>query len=549
MEKASTPKAQQQAALALAGHYYDTNADVTVQLKYAKQAYKLTQQLPPDKDVFHSLRYYARALRQKGDYEAAFPLFFAALDTFPRFADQLSYKDKTGVLSEIAWAYMLMEKYPLALDYYHQAGNSALKASDSLEYAKVLMNQAQVRSAAGDDKGFLSDMTTAIAIYEHNGKRDAAKHITEYLFSGHDETSLCLFDREALRQIVAEQSVLGKDDLSFFYYLALTHLAACELEAGNTTACYEALDQVTQILPLVEDETYQLTTLRRLVKIAAAIGDSTERKQYEAKLEQLRIRLLEQKEGVLDQELERRLASEKALQAEQRTLRQRTTFLAIVLVCLVLLSAWAVRHTYYYQNRLQQRLLRNQLNPHFLRNTLGVIQYEIMANHPDEAAATVVAMGRLYDSMMQFADRDFIPMAEEIAFLEQYIALQHKRFGDGFAYEVNMDEHIDRVAVRIPPMLIQPILENAIEHGALGKRPGGYIRVDIRPHGQKQVEVVVANNGLPISGGWRPQTSAKAGHALDIIHRRLKALGSSGLMYRRASDSAGDTVAFSFLLS
>ncbi|HNS16854.1 MAG TPA: tetratricopeptide repeat protein [Bacteroidales bacterium] len=132
------------------------------------------------------------------------------------------------------------------------------------------------------------------------------------------------------------------------------------------------------------------------------------------------------------------------------------------------------------QNRLilQQKLLRSQMNPHFIFNSLVSIQNFIFNQKPAIAGKYLSRFSKLVRSILDSSFREFVPLEEEIDTVENYLELQKVRYGDLFDYTINIDPGIDTESMMIPPMLAQPMIENAIEHGIKHKEGKG--RIDIR---------------------------------------------------------------------
>ena len=166
---------------------------------------------------------------------------------------------------------------------------------------------------------------------------------------------------------------------------------------------------------------------------------------------------------------------------------KQTRFLAYILVMLLVILViigllldkqvrLKMRHT---QMDSEQKLLRSQMNPHFIFNALVSIQGFIYHNESEVAAKYLTRFARLIRLVLSNSREEFITLQREIDMLENYLALQKMRFNDKFDYTFNVDPDLDTEFLSIPPMLAQPFLENAIEHGLLGMDKPGYIEVSI----------------------------------------------------------------------
>mgnify|MGYP003575059253 CR=1 FL=1 len=128
--------------------------------------------------------------------------------------------------------------------------------------------------------------------------------------------------------------------------------------------------------------------------------------------------------------------------------------------------------------QLEQRLLRAQMEPHFIFNTLSALQSFIRFNDNAKALKYLQQFGRLLRTSLQTSRENSIKLSEEIETLNNYLSLQQMRYDDAFTYEVAVTEDEDVDDISIPPMLIQPFVENAILHGINPNGNDGEIKVD-----------------------------------------------------------------------
>lgn len=146
----------------------------------------------------------------------------------------------------------------------------------------------------------------------------------------------------------------------------------------------------------------------------------------------------------------------------------------------------------------QLSAIRSQLNPHFLFNTLNAISTLV---HKDAAAADrmVVRLGDLLRFVTKASDEQQIPLQAELDLLRMYLDIQQIRFGDSLTVEV--DVRPEAHAALVPPLILQPLVENAIVHGVAKRASGGRIRVLARRDGDR-LRLVVEDNGpgLPAGG-------------------------------------------------
>ncbi len=132
-----------------------------------------------------------------------------------------------------------------------------------------------------------------------------------------------------------------------------------------------------------------------------------------------------------------------------------------------------------YLLSLELKSIYAQINPHFIFNTLNTGLYFISENKNDEAYAHISSFSSLLRSYIKSSRNKYVTLAEELENLEYYIRLQQNRFEDKFAYEIAVDSGINPEDVLFPALLLQPFVENAIQHGLLHKKAFGLLTVRI----------------------------------------------------------------------
>ncbi len=127
--------------------------------------------------------------------------------------------------------------------------------------------------------------------------------------------------------------------------------------------------------------------------------------------------------------------------------------------------------------QLEQKLLRSQMNPHFIFNSLSAIESFIYKNEPREAGRYLSGFARLIRMILENSREEYISLQKEIKSLEYYLELQKLRFEEDFNYTIEVAEGIDTENFAIPPMLAQPFIENSIEHGIKNITTRGEINI------------------------------------------------------------------------
>jgi len=148
-----------------------------------------------------------------------------------------------------------------------------------------------------------------------------------------------------------------------------------------------------------------------------------------------------------------------------------------------------------YQSEL--KALRSQINPHFIFNCLNSIKLYIIENNTGAAAEYLNKFSKLIRSSLDNSASEKISLSEELTSLQLYIELEAMRFKNKLQYQITIDENIDTDFVEVPPLLIQPYVENAIWHGIMHKEAGGsiIIRVTLIP-GEPMLVISIKDDGI-----------------------------------------------------
>jgi hypothetical protein len=116
---------------------------------------------------------------------------------------------------------------------------------------------------------------------------------------------------------------------------------------------------------------------------------------------------------------------------------------------------------------IEQKLLRLQMNPHFIFNSVSAIQDFIICNNPLDASAYLADFSQLMRNILLNSSKNLITLQNEIATVNTYLKLQQLRIPDLLEYKIDLAENIEPEDIQVPPMLLQPFIENAVEHGIL----------------------------------------------------------------------------------
>jgi tetratricopeptide (TPR) repeat protein len=194
--------------------------------------------------------------------------------------------------------------------------------------------------------------------------------------------------------------------------------------------------------------------------------------------------------------------------------------LLIIILLIVHILNISKKQAVLAQNDLQQQVLRAQMNPHFIFNVLGSIQNFMMQNDTRKASNFLSQFASLTRATLNNSTAETISLADEISMLKDYIELEKMRKGDKFDYEILFDENMETDFIQVPPMLIQPFVENSIKHGFNNLNRAGFLRLQITDK-TEWVEFVVEDNGNGIQ--QKDETAGKhQSMAMTIFEKRRK---------------------------
>jgi len=192
--------------------------------------------------------------------------------------------------------------------------------------------------------------------------------------------------------------------------------------------------------------------------------------------------------------------TEQELVKESNKRQQLVIYSLIFGLLLTLLAAF-----FFYRSNQQQKLannllalksLRSQMNPHFIFNALNSVNNFISKSDERSANRYLSDFSTLMRSVLENSEEDFIPLEKELQQLELYIKLEHSRFEDKFDYKINIEENVQVAKFQIPPMLLQPYIENAIWHGLRYREEKGELLVTIKENSTDSIIITITDNGI-----------------------------------------------------
>ncbi len=186
-----------------------------------------------------------------------------------------------------------------------------------------------------------------------------------------------------------------------------------------------------------------------------------------------------------------------------------------------------IQHKLEYENRLihtQLKALRSQMNPHFVFNSLASIQYYINNNDLETSDLYLVKFSKLIRKFFEISKEEEILLSEEIDLLTNYIEIEQLRFKNRFTFSIEISHNLNCNQTMIPTMLLQPIIENSINHGIFNKTECGRLTILFKKNSQNELIACIIDDGV----GMQKNKLKNSINSTNILKDRLYFLNHSG---------------------
>ena len=535
-----------------------------------------------------SVKQNAEAFELLGDVYVEWNQFDLAITNYKI---SLNNKSVTDVKLKLAQAYIKNESYDVALTIYKDLDESSLsnyqtislnegladvyfktskikealntykKALDKAEASQIKEKITDLNSKIGDVYAKMNNKALAKTYYDKAlglaSKQNITREIQEKEKVANFENTTQDYSKEIeMRKSVIETVEKNKKTFSFSNESALTPQKQ-NYKIGNA---YYLQKNYNEAVPYLEksikqaDETEDLIVKKDATKKLSEVYSASKNydkaletyKEYTGLVEELYRKkeqeisqaarftknLAEKQNRIQSLETDRQLTISQINLSKERNKRQQFYIYALIGgLFLVLLLAYLM-FKYIKQQRLANNLLalkslRSQMNPHFIFNALNSVNSFIAANDERTANKYLSDFSRLMRAVLENSEEDFIPLEKEIDLIKLYTQLEHFRFQDKFDYQIHIDEDLDIAAYQIPPMLLQPYIENAVWHGLRYKENKGYLTIAIEKEETENLKITITDNGIGREQSKVLKTSHQKKHnskGLGNIQKRVDIL-------------------------
>lgn len=233
------------------------------------------------------------------------------------------------------------------------------------------------------------------------------------------------------------------------------------------------------------------------------------------------------------EDTEQRIAQlEKEKQLKDELIRKKNVFnysligALLVLTVLIIFIFRTLKKVQVKNKKIALQSLRREMNPHFIFNSLNSVNHFIATNNELEANQYLTKFSKLMRGVMENSTEDFIPFQQELDLLQNYLALEKTRFADKFDYEIEVDESLNTQSLKVPGMLVQPFLENAIWHGLRYRTTKGFLKLHFEKENQ-YLKITIEDNGIGIEESKKQKTEhqkARKGRGMKNTLERIALL-------------------------
>ena len=556
----------------LSDKYKETDIDSSI--SYANKAHSLSSKANYNWGLANSFINKGNAAILTGNYALALSNFTKAQKEFSILASDSNNKAvKNGlarsyascgvVYSEQSNYYIALENYQKALKLYQETGNKIgiSKAFNNIgivyksqqDYPKALDNLKkayELQKQLGEQNAPVTLTNIGVIYFETNNLNLSLQYYkkAEILFKNNEnKRGLALlknyqgdYYKKQNQDVIAEnhyrESIILYEQLqnTFGASLALYNLGGLYFKQQKYTDALiptlKSLAYARQIKVL--DQTYHSEKLlsdiyEALDNIPASLAHY---KNYVAARDSMTSQEVAKKFAIAELNFEYNKKETLLIEENKRQL-QLTIFLVIgtfllILLLLVLYNRLQVKRRLTLQKEIaeyEQKALHLQMNPHFVFNCLSSISSFIVQNGTDSALKYLSKFSKLMRLTLEYSKGSLIPIDKEIESLQNYLELEQLRFHNKFEFEIKSTEKVE-FNMGLPPLLIQPFVENAILHGIVPKEENGKITVNFDVE-DGQLVCTITDDGIGITESKNLKENSVTAHksmALEITKKRLE---------------------------
>lgn len=443
-----------------------------------------------------------------GEYKDAIKIYSEIIEIAEKNNNITLSAIANGALGNL---YLIKNEYEKALEYYKISENKFKKSENSNGIALSLLNIATVNANMEKYKDAVTNYNKAYTIFIKD---------KNYLNSAKCKSGIAkiyLKLNKYNKSIIAEKKALitykkldSKFDISYAYsmiasnYINLKKYQFALLFSDSAynlsvqAKNYSTLEGITDKIRRCYDSIGNYNKAYQYSKLNKTYYDSVYNIENENKFSELEIKFETSKK---EQEIELYKKNKELLEKENRhrliLLISVSSFLVLLFIILFLFyNRNKLKHKI-KQTDLENKLLRVQMNPHFIFNALSSIEHYIYKNDIQNSSLYIADFAKLMRLILESSRKELISLNSEIEILNYYVNFQKLRISYPLNFSIDISEDIDTENCLFPPMLIQPFIENALKHGFTNKSDNAYIKISMYLK-NNLIFVEIEDNGIGI---------------------------------------------------
>ncbi len=464
-----------------------------VKLKLAK-AYELNKNYQESIDVYKGIKsselsnWQLTSLHEGlGDTYVAIKKYDLAIETYKKglavAQKHLIAPKVTDLNSKIAQAYNASGKTDKAKNYFENSLNLASKENKT----RALKEKITVADFQNTNMGYVDEIEL---------RKEALKDIEDI------EKDSVIDNESALTSQKQNYKIGNAYFMQKDYANAIPYLQKSISEASKKEDLIVQKDATRKLSDVYYDAGDYQKALLAYQEYTEVVDQLYIKKEQElSQAARFNRNIAEKQNRILSLENDRQLSQSQYQLTTERNKSQQLIIYSLIGGLLLLLVTAYFMYKYIKQQRLANNLLalkslRSQMNPHFIFNALNSVNSFIASNDERTANKYLSDFSQLMRAVLENSDEDFIPLSKEIELLELYAKLEHFRFKDKFDYDITVDKSINIEEFQIPPMLLQPYIENAVWHGLRYKTEKGQLSINIAKKSEDEITITIADDGI-----------------------------------------------------
>ncbi len=466
--------------------------------------------------------------KEQGDFKTGMKLIIRALKLKEHISDSSNlsfYYIKAGEISKAGrlwdkWEKYILKAYTLRNNHittipmekaiiYENMGGIAERHQNPRKAMRFYDTLMQISNKTGYTNGKRVALTNQAHLFEQNGQIQKALKLIEEADQFPTENPFYI--------------ISSHNQKAGLYYRTKQYDKALRLLKKNLTL--NKLNNYVSEKRKTFELLYRVNAQLRNYKDAFRWNDSLQKLDKQLQDKAVRSKMAELETQYQTEKKEHQIA---LLTAQNKISAQKIRIGVLLIVALIIIIVFGLfvqrmnkLKAEFREATLYQQLLRAQMNPHFIFNALTSIQHFMLKNETKKAAFYLGKFASISRLILEYSINESIPLSKEIEILQSYIELERMQKGYPFSYSFSIDESLETDFINIPPMALQPFVENAILHGLKEKGNEGHLLLKFSEK-ENILEVVIEDNGTGIQTTQRSRKPHHRSMAMNIFEKRRK---------------------------